>query len=418
MNTPFVYEIAAVHSAVQQLKPGDPKGIYAIPFYLVLGQPGSGRSHALRAMNLTWPNGDGTVRTGLPQQYCTYWTAQEAVFIEPGSQVIGPQRDRPALGMLCTELKTARPREAIDGVILVLSVAEFADFNEEQVDAYAKYLRTYLIEVGQALDADVPVYIVVSRYDALWGFADVFQWNKDRAREDPWGFVMPGDVLTSEAKDKMDEELAGLAARLEAFCLAKLSSDDPPDQRARAFQHLAESRLVIDKLRQILHVLGAANAYERAPWLRALTIGSAQPGTGDKLRAGVARFYSMGYAPPVFAPPARPGGLPMHQYMQVVVIPDKDLVPTRTRWRDDKLIVISLIAGGVLFLAAAVLGIVFATRDLRPGDGSGSGSGSGGPKKSGSYEAPHQVEPARPGETPLLPPRNMRSLHPRNNQPA
>ena len=29
----------------------------------------------------------------------------------------------------------------------------------------------------------------------------------------------------------------------------------------------------------------------------------------------------------------------MHQFMQLVVLPDKDIVPTRTRWRDDKLIV-------------------------------------------------------------------------------
>ncbi|MBK8252030.1 MAG: hypothetical protein IPK82_05115 [Polyangiaceae bacterium] len=366
MSTPFVYEIAAVNAAVQRMKPGDPQGIYAIPFYLVLGEPGAGRSTVLRAMNLTWPDGDGRVNTGLPQQYCTYWMAQEAVFIEPQRQVVGPERDRPALGMLCTELKTARPREALDGVLLVMSVSEFVDLDEAGLERYGRELRNYLVEVVRALDADVPVYITVSRYDCLWGFADVFQWNKDRMREDPWGFVMPADVLTSQAKDKLDEELGGLAARLEAFCLAKLSSDDPPDQRARAYQHLSESRLVMEKLRQILHMLAAGNAYERAPWLRALTIGSATPGTGDKLRASVARFFSMGYSPPVFQPPARPGGLPMHQYMQVVVLPDKDIVPTRTRWRDDKLIVFSLIGAAALFLITIILAIVFATKDSRP----------------------------------------------------
>ncbi len=366
MSTAFVYEIAAVHSAVQQMKPGDPKGIYAIPFYLVLGEPGAGRSTALRAMNLTWPTGDGTVRTGLPQQYCTYWMAQEAVFIEPQTQIVGPQRDPPALGMLGKELLAVRPREALDGILLVLSVAEFIDLDEGGVERYASGLRKYLTETAAALNADVPVYVVVSRYDVLWGFADVFQWNKDRAREDPWGFVLPADVITAQAKDKMDEELLGLAARLEAFCLAKLSSEDPPDQRARAFQHLVESRLLIDKLKAILHILATGSAYERAPWLRALTIGSATPGTGDKLRAGVARFFSMGYAPPTFTPPARPGGLPMHQYMQVVVLPDKDIVPTRTRWRDDKLLVIAFIAGGVLFLATLITAVIFATKDKRP----------------------------------------------------
>jgi type VI protein secretion system component VasK len=366
MTTPFVYEIAALNAAVQRMKPGDPQGIYAVPLYLVIGEPAAGRSTVLQSMQLSWPEGNAQVNTGLPQQYCTYWMAQEAAFIEPQRYVVGPERDMPALGMLCTELKSARPREALDGVLLVMSVAELADLDESGLEKYARTLRTYMVEVGRALDADVPVYIVVSRYDCLWGFADVFQWNKDRMREDPWGFVMPPDVLTSEAKDKLDEEMAGLVARIEAFCLAKLSSEDPPDQRARAFQHLAEARLVMEKLRQVLHILGAANAYERAPWIRALTIGSARPGTGDKLRAGVARFYSMGYAPPVFTPPRQPGGLPMHQFMQLVVIPDKDLVPTRTRWRDDKLIVISFVVGGLLFLAMIVLVIVFATQDKRP----------------------------------------------------
>src|SRR5262245_39946166 len=355
MSTPFAYEIAAVHAAVQQMRPGDPKGIYAVPFYLVIGEPGAGRSTALRAMNLTWPNGDGTLRTGLPQQYSTYWMAQEAIFIEPQRQIVGPERDAPALGMLCSELVLARPREALDGILLVLSVAEFCDLDESGLEKYGATLRKYLVEIGRALNADVPVYMVVTRYDVLWGFADVFQWNKDRAREDPWGFLLPGDVLTSDAKDKMNEELAGLAARIEAFCLAKLSSEDPPDQRARGYQHLVESRIVMDKLKSILQILGAANAYERAPWLRALTVGSATPGHGDKLRAGVMRFYSMGYAPPTFVPPPRPGGLPMHQYMQVIVLPDKDLVPTRTRWRDDKLLMIAFIVGGALFLVGMVL---------------------------------------------------------------
>ena len=56
----------------------------------------------------------------------------------------------------------------------------------------------------------------------------------------------------------------------------------------------------------------------------------------------------------------------MHQFMQMVVIPDKDLVPTRTRWRDDKLIVLSFVLGGVLLLVTIALAVFFATQDKRP----------------------------------------------------
>ena len=81
----FSYEIANVHAAVQRAAPGHPKGIYALPWYLVVGEPLSGRTAAVHAMHLTWPNGDGPLKTGSPTELCTYWMPQECVIIEPGS---------------------------------------------------------------------------------------------------------------------------------------------------------------------------------------------------------------------------------------------------------------------------------------------------------------------------------------------
>src|SRR5262249_54241215 len=89
----FTYEIATVTAAVTRAYPGHAEGIYAIPWYLILGDPGSGRSTALHAMNLSWSGNDGPLNTGLPQQLCTFWMPQEAVFIEPESQVLGPRRN-------------------------------------------------------------------------------------------------------------------------------------------------------------------------------------------------------------------------------------------------------------------------------------------------------------------------------------
>lgn len=66
------YEIANVQAQVIRAYPHSPDGPYAIPWYLVLGDPGSGRSTALHAMNLTWEGGDGPMQIGLPQQLCTY----------------------------------------------------------------------------------------------------------------------------------------------------------------------------------------------------------------------------------------------------------------------------------------------------------------------------------------------------------
>ena len=357
----FSYELASVAAAVQRAYPGHPQGAYAIPWYLVIGNPGSGRTALVHAMGLTWQGGDGPLATGLPQQLCTYWMPKEAVFLEPEATVLGPRRQPEQLKQLCEDLKVARPREPIDGILLLINIADFVDLDERGIEDYANGLRRYMVEIGQVLQADVPTYVVLTRYDCVWGFAEVFQWTPERKKEDPWGFTLPPETPSQESLPRIKEQLEGLNARLEAFCFARLCAEDPPEQRIRSFQHLAEVRALMEKLRQVFTVVAMANAYERAPWIRAVALGSAIPGSGDKMRAGVARFFNMGLAqgPPV-AVTSRPGGMPLHAYMSSVILNEREIVPLRTRWREDKVFIVAMIAAALFAVAAIVTGLVFA----------------------------------------------------------
>ncbi|AUX47665.1 hypothetical protein SOCE26_091870 [Sorangium cellulosum] len=359
MSGSFVYELASAHALIEQAHPESSQGVHAVPCYLVLGEPGSGRSTVIRSMNLTWPPGGAPLQIGVPGARCSYWLAQEAFFIEPEATVLGPRRQPDQLASLCEELLRSRPREPIDGILLVLSIAEFIELDERGLDEYANRMRAYLVEVSRALRADVPAYVVLSRYDTLWGFAEVFQWTAERGREEPWGFTLPLETPADKAAPRILEELEGLNARLESYCLARVGSEDPPEARTRAFQHLAEVRALMARLRQLFGVLAMESAFERAPWLRAVAIGSALPGMGDRLRAGVTRFINMGLVqPPNAAVAPRPGGLPIHATMRAVVLPERDIVPLRPRWRDDKITLICGIGGLLLLVAAGVTELI------------------------------------------------------------
>jgi type VI secretion system protein ImpL len=117
----------------------------------------------------------------------------------------------------------------------------------------------------------------------------------------------------------------------------------------------------MDKLRLVFNVVAMANAYERAPWIRAVALGSAIPGSGDRMRAGVARFYNMGLAQGAAGPlTGRPGGLPFHAFMGTVVLPERDIVPLRTRWRDDKVFQFTMLCAALFYVSALVAALVFA----------------------------------------------------------
>ena len=51
--TAFAYEVATLLQAQAQAKPDDPEGAYAMPWYLVLGEPQTGKSSAIKALNLS-----------------------------------------------------------------------------------------------------------------------------------------------------------------------------------------------------------------------------------------------------------------------------------------------------------------------------------------------------------------------------
>jgi type VI secretion system protein ImpL len=362
--TAFAYELATVLQAQAQARPGHADGPYAMPWYLVVGAPQSGRSTMLRAMSGNWPRGETPIALNVPDPLCSYWMPEQAVFIEPGKRVLGPQRQQGLLYDLCTELKAKRPREPVDGIVLCVSALVLADATEDGVEAYGKQLRRELVEVGQGLGADVPVYVVVTGYDVMWGFGDAFRWTPDRRDEEPWGFTLPPETQNEQLNARVKAELEGVTARIESMCFAKLAGEEPVELRSRAFQHLTEARDLMAKVSACLNVVTLSSAFERAPWIRALGIGAAVPQSGHVLRHRVREMAQLGIYPPQHSGTATPGGMPLHPLLELVLLPERDLVPTRVRWRDDKLISILAMIGVVAWLG---LVIIVVTRILAKG---------------------------------------------------
>ncbi len=358
--TTFAYELATLLRAQEQARPGHPEGAYSMPWYLVLGEPGSGRSSAIAAMNLSWPYGEGPLPLNQPHPSCDYWLSAHAAFIEPGPTIVGHRRAPNQLRELVQECKEKRPREPLDGLILVINVQTVVDAREDDVDRYAKSLRRYLIEVAQTIGEDIPTYIVVTGYDTLWGFGDAFQWTADRRDEDPWGFWIPPDVEADQIQARVEQSMQGLLARIEAMCIDKISHQDPCDVRTRAFQHLLEARAAFTRLSEITSILSMGNAFEIAPWIRALALGSGIPGTGERLRYNIRQLAQMGMYPPSPSGTPQPGGLPLHAYLDYVLLPERDIVPTHVRWRDDKIIVGLAIAAMVVWVITILAAIIAA----------------------------------------------------------
>jgi type VI secretion system protein ImpL len=52
---------------------------------------------------------------------------------------------------------------------------------------------------------------------------------------------------------------------------------------------------------------------------------------------------------------ARPGGLPLFIFLKGIVLPEKELVPTKTRWRDDLITILGFVFGFVMLTVGILI---------------------------------------------------------------
>ena len=112
-------------------KVGGRRALYEIPWYVIIGAPGSGKTTALLNAGLEFPLGDdvdATVRGVGGTRNCDWWFAEDAILIDTAGRYTTQDSDQAVdssawqgfLGLL----KRHRPLKPVNGVIVTLSMDE------------------------------------------------------------------------------------------------------------------------------------------------------------------------------------------------------------------------------------------------------------------------------------------------------
>jgi type VI protein secretion system component VasK len=166
-------------------------GRYALPWYLVLGPDGAGRSTLLEQAGLpelpppaTWETPAGTL-----------FATRAAAFIDVNGACISnetldePARD--AWDALLDGLARGRPMLPLNGVLLVLSPADLSLADGLERHALAAGIAERLRELQERLGQRLPVYVLLTKLDLTPGFAEFFDHLDHDHRGQAWGFAFP-----------------------------------------------------------------------------------------------------------------------------------------------------------------------------------------------------------------------------------
>jgi type VI secretion system protein ImpL len=185
----FTHALRRFRSLPQQSGKGEP--LYSLPWFLMVGPGGAGKSEALRASGLF------SALTPPPQaeggtQNCDWWVSNTMLVLDTAGRYAIPidlARDRAEWYRLLRLVRHYHGREPLNGMIVTMSANELALQPHEKLRADGGLIRERIEEAIQELGVDFPVYVLVTKGDQLEGFSEFFGVLPQRIAAEAVGFV-------------------------------------------------------------------------------------------------------------------------------------------------------------------------------------------------------------------------------------
>ncbi|WP_280150906.1 type VI secretion system membrane subunit TssM [Piscinibacter sp. XHJ-5] len=318
--------------------------VYELPWYVIIGAPGAGKTTALVNSGLEFPLADAVgekvIRGIGGTRNCDWWFASEAVLIDTAGRYTTHDSDRVAdrtawLGFLKL-LARYRPRRPINGVLLTISVSDLLSASPEKRAAHANELRQRIEELRDHLGIAFPVYVLVTKTDLLAGFMEFFaDFDKDE-RAQVWGVTFPyqAGTQTDGPLLRMASDFALLEKRLNDCLIDRLHNERDRERRAAVYTFPQQWRVLRQTLFDFLQEMSSGMRAELRPFVRGVYFTSAtQEGTPmDRALGGLAR--ALGLTSRIL-PAARPTGKTFFvtRLLRDVVFAEAGLAGTNLSWR-------------------------------------------------------------------------------------
>jgi hypothetical protein len=232
------------------------KSLYSFPWYLIVGEPGSGKTEAVRHCNVGFP-------PGLQDEYqgaggtlnMNWWFTDHAVILDTAGRLMfeevetgGSSEWKEFLSLM----RRYRTRCPINGVLLVIPADSLIKDTADEIERKASKIARQFDLIQRVMDVRFPVFVVITKSDLINGFRDFFDNLQDpQLQHQILGWSNPAPLDEAYNPDFIDQHLKTIQGRLYRRRLALIqeaASEESGIDKVRAIDTLYAFPLSITKI--------------------------------------------------------------------------------------------------------------------------------------------------------------------------
>ncbi|SFW76998.1 type VI secretion system protein ImpL [Pseudomonas sp. NFACC10-1] len=350
--------------ALRVLKDSDLYGVLGargrneLPWYAVIGPPGSGKTSLLDFSGLDFPldrRGRRLTHDMRSTSSCGWYFTEQAVLLDTSGRYLQqplPEVDGSAWSTLLELLRNRHRAHPLSGVLVTLPVDTLFDEQDKRLEKIAEDVRARLDDVFHQLHVDVPVYLVLTKADSIAGFDAFFDQLSREESEQVLGTTFRQGEQGSNI-DVLGKAFDALLQRLGSQVITRIHQERDSRRRGEMLEFPNQLRGIAYRLSVFVELAFSGNRYQRASQFRGFYLTRApqvvqndQPSDGESdtgsptCYSGKARF--------------------IHDLLRHVIFPEADLAVLdktarrKIQWRQRGMCCAAL-------LCLSVFGVLWAT---------------------------------------------------------
>lgn len=240
----------------------------SLPWFLLLGQPASGKTSLLEYSGLELPlnrRADILERPPTRTAGVEWYFAEGGVVLDTAGGLLTHEDAKAryrwqALLKLLSQKRRGRP---LNGVVACLTVSTLLDENPAPLQAFAIQLSARLQEIHQQLRCAVPVYLVLTHADALRGFETFFCDVGETEKQQVLGVGVTEGEHNLDG-DLLDNKFGTLGRHLHSQLIQRLKTERDAKRLARIIAFPEQLNALLNPLKQLIELTFAGNRYQPA----------------------------------------------------------------------------------------------------------------------------------------------------------